>query len=419
MIAHVLPVLLLASLLGACNGSPGTRTKPRPVAGRWTMDLDLNGRSMPFHVELIGVDSAGLQLQVINGDEVILVDDLERRRDSLFVRMPLFDSEFKGIIRTDSLIEGYWYNYLKGPDYRIPFVARAGNRPPTKAATSTLGGHWEVHFNPSSRDGYNAIGIFEQEPDGRATGTFVTETGDYRYLEGRVHGDSLQLSGFDGSHAFLFVAGLRGDSLHGTFLSGTHWEEPWVAVRNPQYTLRDPDSLTFLREGHDMMDLRFPDLHGTLVSPSDPRYKGKPLVIQIMGSWCPNCVDETLLLNELYAEHHSAGLEVMAVAFEKYDDAARAVAGLERFRDALNVPYPILYAGKASKEEAAAKLPFLSHVMSYPTCIIVDREGKVRRIRTGIYGPSTGSHYEQYKLSLSAFLVKLLNEEPSLAQGKP
>jgi thiol-disulfide isomerase/thioredoxin len=192
-----------------------------------------------------------------------------------------------------------------------------------------------------------------------------------------------------------------------------------VAVRNPQYTLRDPDSLTFLREGHDMMDLRFPDLHGTLVSPSDPRYKGKPLVIQIMGSWCPNCVDETLLLNELYAEHHSAGLEVMAVAFEKYDDAARAVAGLERFRDALNVPYPILYAGKASKEEAAAKLPFLSHVMSYPTCIIVDREGKVRRIRTGIYGPSTGSHYEQYKLSLSAFLVKLLNEEPSLAQGKP
>ena len=181
MIARVLPALLLASLLGACNGSLGTRTEPRPVAGRWSMELDLNGRSMPFHVELIGVDSAGLQLQVINGDEVILVDDLERRGDSLFVRMPLFDSEFKGIIRTDSLVEGHWYNYLKGPDYRIPFVAHAGNRPPTKAATSTLGGQWEVHFNPSSPDGYNAIGIFEQEPDGRATGTFVTETGEVSF----------------------------------------------------------------------------------------------------------------------------------------------------------------------------------------------------------------------------------------------
>jgi hypothetical protein len=88
------------------------------------------------------------------------------------------------------------------------------------------------------------------------------------------------------------------------------------------------------------------------------------------------------------------------------------MAGLERFRTALEVPYPILYAGKASKEEAAAKMPFLNHVMSFPTCIMVDRSGKVRRIRTGIYGPSTGSHHAHYKRSLSTFVEELLREVP-------
>jgi hypothetical protein len=53
--------------------------------------------------------------------------------------------------------------------------------------------------------------------------------------------------------------------------------------------------------------------------------------------------------------------------------------------------------------------------MSYPTCIIIDHEGKVRRIRTGIYGPSTGAHYEKYRRSLEAFLEGLL-QEAHLAQ---
>jgi len=49
-------------------------------------------------------------------------------------------------------------------------------------------------------------------------------------------------------------------------------------------------------------------------------------------------------------------------------------------------------------------------VMSYPTCIMIDRNGKVRRIRTGIYGPSTGEHYTKYKRSLEGFVEELLAE---------
>ena len=402
--------IALVLLLAACSGPAAPPVVERPTLGRWALELDLNGHILPVHLEVVAMDSASWIMQVMNGAEVITIKDMERRGDSIFVRMPLYDSEFKGVFHSADHISGVWHNYLKGPHYTLPFVARAGAPAEHDAPVTDITGQWRVHFSPGSKDGYDAIGLFEQHAEGRATGTFLTETGDYRYLEGRMNGDSLLLGGFDGSHAFLFLAGIKGDSLQGRFLSGNHFEEPWVGVRDDAFTLRDPDSLTFLREGHDMVVFSFPDLEGKAVSPDDERFRGKALLVQVMGSWCANCVDETRLLNELYAKYHDEGLEVIAVAFEKTDDTARALAGLERFRSVLEVPYPILYAGKASKEEAAAKMPFLNHVMSFPTCIMVDRSGKVRRIRTGIYGPSTGAHYAHYKRSLSTYVEELLRE---------
>lgn len=385
---------------------------PAPRTGPWRMALDLNGQELPFLFDLEH-DSAW-RLLVHNGEERITVDDLTLRADSIRVRMPLFDSEFRGRVLNDSTITGHWHNYLKGPDYRIAFTARAGRAQRFEhdwEPVADLSGQWRTHFSHGTPEAYEALGLFTQH-DGQLTGTFGTETGDYRFLEGVVDGDSLKLSCFDGSHAFLFKAQLRHDSLIGRYWSGTHWQEPWIAVRDPQFHLRDPDSLTFLKEGHDMVDFRFPGLDGGTVSPKDARFAGKVLMVQVMGSWCPNCVDETLLLDELYAKHNANGLEVIAIAFEKYEDEARSIAALKHFRDRLQVKYPIVYAGNANKEVASAKLPFLDHVMSYPTCIFIDRKGKVRRIRTGFYGPGTGEHYTHYKRNLERFLQDLLAEQP-------
>lgn len=416
----LLPLLLLLSLAGCGVGHQGPAV---PRTGAWRMELDLNGRKLPFQFDLSKDDSARWTAHIYNATEEIVVTDIVLRHDTLLMRMPLFDSEFKGVVRSDSVIDGAWHNYLKGPDYRIPFIAQAGAAHRFAGGSdgqAAVAGTWEVHFSKGTRDAYNAIGLFEQHADGRATGTFVTETGDYRYLEGVVHGDSMKLSCFDGSHAFLFAAALHGDTLLGRYWSGTHREEPWVAYRNAGYHLRNPDSLTFLKEGYNMVDFRFPDLDGNTVSPADDRYKGKVLMVQIMGSWCPNCVDETVLLKEIHEAYGGKGLEVIAVAFEKYEEPERAINGLRRFREAMGVGYPVVYGGVASKENAAQKLPFLDHVMSYPTCIFVDRNGMVRRIRTGFYGPSTGEHYVNYRRNLHAFVEQLLAEPamPVVAKKK-
>ena len=380
------------------------------------MELDLNGPALPFTFELAKSDSGAWTMHVHNSIEDIAVTDIDLRGDTIQVRMPLFDSEFKGSVVSDSVIVGRWYNYLKGPDYSIPFRAvasGAGRFPGVAAPGFDITGSWRTHFSSGTADAYNAVGDFVQDPAGLVSGTFMTETGDYRFLEGVVRGDSLMMSCFDGSHAFLFLAQLHGDTLHGRYMSGVHWQEPWVAVRDSAYSLRDPDSLTTLREGYSMVDFRFPDTDGGVVSSADALFRGKPLMVQIMGSWCPNCVDETRLLNEVYDKYHGEGLEVLAIAFEKYEDPDKATTALRRFKSTLGVRYPVLYGGLASKEEAGSKLPFLDHLMSYPTCIFIDRRGVVRRIRTGFYGPGTGEHYEHYKRNLDDFIEVLLSEDAS------
>jgi thiol-disulfide isomerase/thioredoxin len=399
-------------LAGCTNSTAPAGEELQLEQGPWLLQLDLGEVCLPVTFEHVRTNDTS-HVVVHNGLERITVDDIERRGDSLFVRMPLFDSQFMARIVDATTLEGYWYNYLRGTDYRIPFMAKAGMRERFTTANGAPGqvaGNWRTRFDHLSEKAYDALGLFQQDGH-RVTGTFGTETGDYRYLDGVMRGDSLFLSSFDGSHAFLFHAALRNDSLRGRFWSGNHWEVPWVAVRDPHFQLRDPDSLTTLREGYDMVGFSFPGIDGDTVDTNDPHLAGKVVVVQVMGSWCPNCVDETRLLNEFHASMHGDGLEVIALAFEKYPDPERAMEALRQFRDKLQVPYAIAYAGLANKETAVQQLPFLDHILSFPTSIFIDRQGKVRRIRTGFYGPGTGEHYINYKRNLERFLQQLLAEE--------
>lgn len=411
MLRRILSQALVVLTVCACSSKQPVSDDLRK--GSWHASLDLGAEKLPFTFELEVLPNGTQQIHIQNGSERITIEEVERKGDSLFLIMPLFDSEFRASIIGDSVLNGTWINHLQGPDHRMTFSAKAGVFPRfPKAIPERMdpSGMWEVHFSYNTAHSFPAIGVFEQDENGVVTGTFMTETGDFRFLEGSVSGDSLRLSCFDGSHAFLFTALLRNDSLLGLFRSGNHWQQPWLAVKNPDFHLRHPDSLTFIKEGYDMVDFQFPDLAGSMVSPKDKAFRGKPLVIQIMGSWCPNCVDETHLLTELYAKHHAKGLEVLAIGFERHEDTMRAVAALRRFGETLNVEYPILYGGSASKDDASKKLPFLSHVMSYPTTIILDGTGRVRRIHTGIYGPSTGERYTAFKLELEQQLLDLIDE---------
>ncbi|MEQ9592104.1 MAG: TlpA disulfide reductase family protein, partial [Cyclobacteriaceae bacterium] len=242
-------------------------------------------------------------------------------------------------------------------------------------------------------------------------GTFLTPIGDYRYLEGNVVGNEMMLSTFDGNHSFVFKATKQSDgTLKGDFWSGKDWHETWTGIPDEDAALPDAESLTFLKEGYETIEFSFPDLEGSKVSPSDDRFENKVLVLQIFGTWCPNCMDETKFLSEWYRNNAEKGVEILGLAYEAKDDFEYASGRVKKMKSKLNVPYDFVIAGNKDKEEAAKTLPMLNHVLSFPTTIFIGKDGNVKRIHTGFSGPGTGVYYEQFVQRFNETIEELLGE---------
>jgi thiol-disulfide isomerase/thioredoxin len=349
-------------------------------------------------------------LIIQNAEEKIVVKDIVYNGSNVSIYFPVFSTYVEAVIK-DNNLEGYWINPEK-KDYKIPFFAQHGRNERFAAAKKTaladVNGKWEVTFSPGTENAYKAIGLFKQQSN-KVTGTFLTETGDYRFLEGQMEEDSLKLSCFDAAHAFLFTANVKKDSIfNGIFYSGKHWNESWVAVRNDNFVLSDSDTLTYLTKGYEKLDFNFPDEKGIITSLSDSDYKNKAIIVQIMGSWCPNCMDESVYLSEVYSKYKSKGLEIIAIDYEIRNDFEVFKRNVARMKEDLGINYKIVFGGTSKKSEAAKTLPMLNHIMSYPTTIFIDRKGKIKKIQTGFNGPGTGKIYEDYKKSTNKLIEKIL-----------
>jgi thiol-disulfide isomerase/thioredoxin len=367
-----------------------------------------DAKILPFNFEVISPKV----LKIFNAEEVIETDEIEYRNDSVFIKAPVFEGYIAAAFEGTNLKGSFIKESL---DRIVPFSAEFENdkRFELKSkSTQDVSGIWETIFSKDiAGDEYAAKGIFKQEGD-QVTGTFRTTTGDYRYLEGVMDGNEMKLSTFDGAHAFLFTAKVSDSTLEGTFYSGNHWKEPFLAKRNETFTLPNTDELTYLKEGYDRLEFSFPDENGNIISFKDERFKNKVVVVQIMGTWCPNCLDESKYYTKFFAANKDKDFEIVALAFEYAKTPEKAFKSISRLREKLNIEYPILLAqyGTSDKAKAQEKLPMLNHVLSYPTSIFIDKTGKVRKIHTGFNGPATGDKYTEFKAEFEVFVGELLAE---------
>ena len=409
--------IIITLLFTACQGSlpeSNSSSTGNIKTGIWKMKMELEkGKVLPFEFEL-HEDAGVLKMKIFNAEEVIEVDEIEHRSDSLFIQLPIFESVFELGIKNDSTLSGRWVNYYESENYTIPVVANFGKGSRFSGFNGPVSTHftgkYEVVFSPGAISPTKAIGLFEQEGN-VVTGTFATETGDYRHLAGNATDSSLLLSTFDGSHAFLFEAKQTDSGLVGTFYSGTHWKEDWIAHKSDSVKLRNPNKLTFIKEGYDGLSFKFPNTNGDSISLNDKMFENKPIIVQIMGSWCPNCLDETRYLSSLYNKYNKLGLEVIALAFERTRTKEKAFDNLARLQERTGANYTFLLGGATREDKATEKLPMLNHVMSYPTAIFIDKNKKVRQIHTGFYGPSTGKFYNDFVKETEALVEDMLNEK--------
>ena len=378
--------------------------------GYWIGDLRINEIDrIPFNMEVVG-DS----VYFINADERI-GSVVAKSENQMVIKMPIFDSEFR-FSSTEKGLYGFWYNYAKSEDYKIDFTARLVDKKaifnrfnvPISQDYKIFEGNWETTFDVGSPDAYKSLGLLVQVNQ-EITGTFLTETGDYRFLQGNATGDSLYLSAFDGSHAFMLKAKMEGDTVRGTFFSGNHYQNNWKAFRNDDFELTDPDSLTKLKIGEEL-SFSFPGLDGKMVSYPNPKYTEKVVVIQILGSWCPNCMDETKFLTSLYKTYHKQGLEVIGISFENPTTLEGKIDRVKELKEYFGAEYDFCIGGDASKKTAELVLPALDKVMSFPTTLYIDKDGVIRKIHTGFNGPGTGPYFLKYAEQTNKFVQTLLSE---------
>lgn len=408
--------LLAFFVLTRCAPEDKNASTTELTTGVWRASINIQGQEVPFSLEIRRDSTNSFDAFILNATERLLLDEVNFENDSVIIPLHIFDASIRAKVSDENLSGVFIKHYEK--DYRLPFRAEHGvdyRFKPDAAAEKNFTGKFRVLFY-EEKDTVEAVGIFDQSED-KVTGTFLTPTGDYRFLEGNVSGDSLRLSTFDGNYVYLFKAAFNGsDSLRGRFLSGKTKNIEWIGVRDQNATLPDAESLTYLREGYDKITFSFPDVNGNMVSLADEKYRNKVVILQIFGTWCPNCLDETKFLAPWYDKNKSRGVDIIGLAYERKDDFNYASTRVKRMIEKFDVKYDFVIAGTNDKDNASRTLPMLNRVVAFPTTIFIGKDGKVKKIHTGFSGPGTGIYYEQLVEDFNETVNTMLAEQKGTAK---
>ena len=405
-------VLMFVIGLVACDSGP-----EELATGQWRSVIELPGGELPFTLDIVNPNGPGVKAYVINGEERVPVTHLQVNGNNVLIDFPAFNNRIEARLEGGKLRGELTLTKRHGKLQVMPVTMTAGENHRFYAArpdvNADFAGRWRVDFKGDDGAHTAAVADFSQS-NGRVTGTFRTPTGDYRYLEGEVSDRTLHLSTFDGAHAFLFDATMDSDGrVSGNFWSGTEWHESWTAVRDADARLPDANNMTRVTQNDQPFVVEFPNAAGQKIRSDSDKFKNKVLIVALAGSWCPNCHDEAAFLAPFYRQYREQGLEVLGLMYEHLDDFSEAASQVTRFREKFGIEYELLVAGSSDKSKASETLPMLNKVIAYPTMIVLDRGGEVRRVHTGFNGPGTGEKYDEFRREFTAFIEQLLAEEQS------
>ena len=332
---------------------------------------------------------------VRNGDERILLALTANGNH----RVPVFNGSWSGTW-VGEVWEGVWTDSLRPNNYQVPVrLELLADTQPTSGMRDTT--YWDTS---------EGLLVMEQADDS-AWATISTPTGDYRHLAGTLVGNQLVLNTFDGSHLFRFNATLREDSLvEGQFLSGTHYRTEFEGVKRASQA----HTWTSGRQNVVADRLLFfgtnPTGQAEVWNKERLRRDGKTgIVVDIMGTWCPNCMDEARLMVSLADSFPD--VQFLTLGYERSTDST-ALVRLTQFQREIGMTWPVLLGGRASKTAAAESIPALDSIHSFPTTVFwpVDGEPVVHK---GFNGPATGEGYARETAFFRSQLARISGRSES------
>lgn len=414
---------MLLATLAACGGAD-TGTPADPPAGAiksgiWRVVLDHPGGGLPFSLE-IAQTREGQAAIFINGKERMPAEEVSIDGPRLEIRMPSYDASLIAQLQADGTLAGTVTlnrRLYKMTQLDFPLTATFGQTwrhfPQPDPNPARIAPKYSLKLSaPDGAFEREGVGLFTQN-GAYVTGTILFSTGDYRFLAGEVKDGELYLSTFDGGQGTVWRAVVAPDGhLEGTGHLASYGLPPlpFTAVPDDDAALPDAYGFTKLNPGVERFSVAFPDVDGNMVSLDDPHYQGKVIVVTIGGTWCPTCHDEAAFLSPLHKARQEDGLEVVGLQFEYTDDLERSRQQIRRFAARYDISYPLLVAGTMGQEGIVRALPMISGFTAYPTTLIIDRDGKVRKIHTSFPSAATGLLHQSHTAEFSLLIDQLLAE---------
>jgi len=398
MTRWILSALSVLSAVSALHG--------QDLSGPWRSVVDLAGGPLRFALHLER-SAAGWQGRLCNGPSCDSLSAVIPKGDSIVFEMADYDATITAVQRGDSL-DGFYRNVGNRGPRVIPFRAGRGIWPAAAAGPRLLGS-WDATFNQEGRRSPRVFLIGNGSNGIEAA--YLANSGGYGLFWGTATpADSFDIGHFDGAFVFRITGRLDGDTLRGVFHAGLRTQTPWTAVRSTgKPHLIAPLELT-RADTTEPFRFAFPDLDGRIVTQDDARFRGKVVIVDIFGSWCPTCHDAAPTLAALYRDYKDRGLEIVGLAYEVTGDTAIDSRQVRRFREKFGIGWTLLLAGINVTEATAATLPQLQGFTAYPTTVFLGRDGRIRRVRAGFLGPSAGPLHEAEVREFRRLVEELLRE---------
>jgi thiol-disulfide isomerase/thioredoxin len=396
--ATVTSALLLIG--GAAKAEPRVK-----LAGAWDGAVTVSGVDVPFRFEI--VERGGeIRGAFFDGDQRIASSRGRFLDNVLTLPFPQYGARVEAALRDGRLEGRYW----RGS--RAPFVfkaSRAAATPRPSSEAPSIAGLWTIGGVRSSK-GETAWRFLVRQTGPDVSAAILRVDGDTGTLSGRWRDGAFVLSHFSGARPLLLEVTPAAD---GSLKLVQNGKTELVAVRADSDKAKDlgaptdPTLHTKVKDPSKPFAFSFPGLDGKAVANTDARFAGKVVLVNITGSWCPNCHDEAPFLSNLYRQNRAKGLEVVALAFEEADQL-ESPTRLRHFIAENGIEYPVLLAG--IPDDLSAKLPQAENLNSFPTTFIIGRDGRVRGVHAGFPSKASGSFYTQATHEITEQVERLLAE---------
>ncbi len=418
---------LILSLL--CAGfSVAADAKPQTPTGLWDGTIQAKAGEVNFGVELQSKAGA-LTATLINATDRQPFSSATWDGETLTLRLDYYDGQLTAHYVSPQRMEGEYSRQTSKGMIHIPLVLTPHHEIPLgKPWTgATLDGDWILQWPKETGAEKTTLATFHQQSHALengevlVTGIIEPVSGDTGLLHGSVSTmpdghTHFHLSRFDGIHTMALDGQFEADgSLKGQ-QGGIVSLEPFTGERSKNTAAADPNALaeklTTVKDPQEQFRFSGIDSTGKAVDQNSPEFKGKPMIVDIFGTWCPNCHDEAPVLEQLYRKYHDQGLEIVGLAYEYTDDTQRNLHQIAIYRAKFGITFPLLLTGTTAEGQIAKTLPQLVNFGAFPTSIFIDRNGHVQAILAGFTGPSTGEKYQEVQQRMDQ-LAKQITAAPA------